>query len=273
MNLNIDTSYRGYEKIVDTNPPKINGKFKDLTGKIFALIHVDKYAGHNKFGKSLYYCTCNCKDHTKFVGLGEKISRGDLKSCGCLIHKSPANKTHGMTGSRLHRTWKRMRGRCNNPNSPDYPNYGGRGIKVCKEWDSFENFYNWAYTDGGYSDYYEEHPEIYISIDRKDINGDYCPENCRFADRRLQNLNNSQNWMIQINNHILPLSIWVELNYLPYNVVENRLRVCHWDIESALSTPNNPDNRNVIPIINVIIPEEYLIYDKYEEYLRNGIID
>jgi hypothetical protein len=62
-----------------------------------------------------------------------------------------------------------MRTRCNNPNRKEWANYGGRGIKVCSEWDSFENFYEWAINNGYADD---------LSIERKDVNKGYSPKNC-----------------------------------------------------------------------------------------------
>lgn len=74
-----------------------------------------------------------------------------------------------MSNTRLHRIWKSMRTRCNNPNSKEWANYGGRGIKICRDWNVFINFFEWAMFNG-----YEEN----LTLERKDVNKGYCPENC-----------------------------------------------------------------------------------------------
>lgn len=90
---------------------------------------------------------------------------------------------------RIFKIWQGLRQRCNNPNDKDYEKYGGRGITVCKEWDAaFEPFLEWALENG-----YNEH----LSIDRINNNGNYCPDNCRWADETTQKRNRNAfktNW-------------------------------------------------------------------------------
>lgn len=97
-------------------------------------------------------------------------------------------KTHGKYKTPECVAWRNMRHRCTCETNEDYPNYGGRGIKICDRWDDFENFLE----DMG------EKPNKECSLDRIDNDGDYCPENCRWVDRKesSQNQRGSKYWYI-----------------------------------------------------------------------------
>lgn len=103
-------------------------------------------------------------------------------SCGCQQHK-PREKSikHGLHSNRFYSTWYKMTHRCSNTNSKDYINYGGRGIIVCEEWLDVRNFVAWCDLT---------HPNIEgYTLDRIDVNGNYEPSNCRWADTLTQRLN------------------------------------------------------------------------------------
>lgn len=126
-----------------------------------------------------------------------------------------------------------MIARCYHPSCHKYPRYGGRGIKVCERWkSSYENFL----SDMG------ERPEG-CSLDRINNDGDYCPENCRWATARQQNRNRSDNRLLTINGETKTLPEWADAAGISRSTFKRRLE--HgWTPEEALSTPLQYKDRN-----------------------------
>lgn len=152
----------------------------DLTEKRFGRLVVKKIIG--QVGKSpspSWLCACSCGNET--IVRGDHLRYGKTKSCGCLENEIRNNGIphliHGGNKTRLYEIWTGMRKRCENPKSNAYPRYGGRGICVCNEWGNFAKFREWALSHG-YADN--------LSIDRINNNGNYEPDNCRWATSKQQ---------------------------------------------------------------------------------------
>lgn len=148
--------------------------FNNLKGKQFSNLEVIKKVSSSSHAHWLCVCTCG---KSKVVR-SDHLLDGNTKSCGCIkpvIHKL---RNHGATNTKIYYVWKNMRNRCSNPNVESYKYYGARGIGVCDEWKkSFSSFYEWACNAG-----YREG----LSIDRINVDGNYEPENCRWATAKEQ---------------------------------------------------------------------------------------
>jgi len=192
-------------------------KLADLTGKQFGRWLVIERAENNKRGATRWLCKCACG--TSRVVYAFKLKNGTSSSCGCRLGRRPRNLTtsnrHGGSHTRLYRIWSAMNTRCYNPKHCKYKRYGGRGIAVCDDWRySFIAFRDWALSHG-YMDNLE--------IDRRDNDGHYSPENCRWVTRKENQNNRCDNIYISCpDNNTRTLTEVAELTGLPYQKLFKR---------------------------------------------------
>lgn len=205
-------------------------KAKDLTGKKFNRLEAVEPIGRSPKGAVIWKFSCECGNTHEAVGW--KVSTGHTKSCGCYKSERAARhartlheEKHGMSKTRPYRIWHGMRQRCQNPNNKKYELYGGSGVEVCDRWNDFSNF--WEDMKNGYSDD--------LSLDRIDGDGDYEPENCRWATDREQAENSDNAHKIEIDGEKKTIKMWCK--EFGVNVNTARVRIHRgWDDEEAVKT-------------------------------------
>lgn len=160
-----------------------------------------------------WYCICECGKCT--MAQSRRLREGTKRSCGCLQNDTLVKNSirHGIHHTGGYRAWSEMMKRCYRPNHISYKNYGGRGIKVCDQWYNVLSFVE----DMG-------HPEIGLSLDRKDSCKDYCKENCRWSDRKTQNRNKRATIQVMAFGRTKPLAQWAEEKGIKYETLRKRLR-------------------------------------------------
>ena len=156
-------------------------RLKDLAGQKFGRLTVLSRAGSNKRNGALWLCACSCEYGRTAVVSSSHLLNGHTTSCHCLQLEKFALLTtrHGQARrfgySGAYKSWVDMIKRCTNPKHVFWKNYGGRGIVICPAWMNFENFY----AD------MKDRPKG-LTLDRTDVDGNYEPGNCEWADRYQQ---------------------------------------------------------------------------------------
>lgn len=199
-------------------------KIKDITGQKFGKLTpierisevADKNKGHT------WRCQCECGNFrevkTSYLTGGyvkmcnecahiEKVKRGKLAEGR--PRKSPLNE-------RLHGIWSGMKSRCYNPKVAHYDRYGGRGITVCESWRKrYSEFRKWALKNG-----YDDS----LTIERIDINGNYCPENCKWITHKEQGYNKENTLYIEFEGKKIPLKKFTDEMFLDYPSIHYYLK-------------------------------------------------
>lgn len=181
--------------VANIGAPPPNRRAKDLRSQRFGRLYVFSYHSTGPEGSVLWECICDCGG--KKIASTKLLNRGEITTCGC-----GSSKTHGMSKTKFYKNWVSMLQRCNNPKFPHFKHYGGRGIKVCEAWLRFETFYKEmfpTYKSG-------------LTIDRKNVNGEYSFENCQWATRKEQQLNKRNTIRLTIHSQTGTIDEWSKIS-------------------------------------------------------------
>lgn len=202
----------------------------DIAGKRFGRWLVLSRNGASKDRSALWACLCDCGIQKTVKA--STLKDGSSKSCGCYGREVASAgcikrlTLHGETvgkNSRIYRIWANMLSRCENEKFDSYKHYGARGIKVCDEWHSFIRFL----SDMG-------RPSVDQSIDRIDPNGNYSPENCRWASKSTQMNNKRNNVFLEIDGVRKTVAQWsLEPESVKAKTIYHRIKK-GWDHKSAV---------------------------------------
>ncbi len=225
-------------------------KRADIIGKEFSRLRVTEFKEINKHGQSVWVCACICGNIVTVRG--SHLKSRSIQSCGCLRIERVKQKItkHGLTGTGTYVSWQAMLSRCYNSNNSSFFEYGGRGITVCDAWRfSFENFY----SDMGERDYE-------ASIERINTNGNYEPENCKWAYPEEQNVNTRHNHFLTFNKETLTISQWSRKTGLSQSIISDRIRVNKWSIEKTLTMPQFAKDEILCKRGHLLVEENIYVY-------------
>jgi hypothetical protein len=197
-----------------------HSKLKNLIGQQFGKLTVLEFTGARNY-KRYWKCLCECGNISEVITA--RLTNGHTKSCGCL-----SGEKHGKCKIPEYAVWCGIIKRCSNIKEKAYKNYGGRGIAICGRWlHSFENFY----ADMG------ARPSPEHTIERKDNDKGYSPDNCKWATTKEQNRNYRRNVMITHKGETLCMSDWANKIGISPDLLGYRIK--RWTVEEALLTPVN----------------------------------
>lgn len=203
-------------------------------GQRFGRLTAVEFVERGKHYSARWRFRCECGEEV--VVDASAVRKGNTKSCGCFKSEMSrtngrSNITHGLSHSKECDIWQKMHDRCRNPASKDYPNYGGRGIAVCERWHTFEHFY---------ADICPR-PSPLHSLDRyPDKNGNYEPNNCRWATQTQQTRNQRKTIFIVHDGREMPLIEASELYGVPYRTLKYRIQA-GWNVSRALNLEDSRD--------------------------------
>lgn len=203
------------------------------------------FAPSGRYKAKRFVCQCKCGKE-KLVRESTLVS-GESTSCGCYSAElnSVKHTTHGLSKHKLYDVWHDMVRRCTDTSRKDYKHYGGRGITICSEWlgqygiIAFLKDMEESFIDG-------------LELERKDVNGNYCPENCTWVTRQIQVINRRPMYngfdanFLTFQGKTLCLSQWEEETGIGRKIISDRVGKLEWTVEKALTSKVRPKRTVVV---------------------------
>lgn len=213
-------------------PPSLD-VLSGLIGKKFNRVTVLSFDSKTKNYLTVWNCVCECGKFFKTRAV--RLKGGTCRSCGCLAREisSKVHKTHGesvgenRSGTVEYICWRGIIQRTSDPNFKWWHRYGGRGIKVCDRWKKFSNFLD----DMG------RKPSNKLSIERINNDGDYCPENCKWATIFEQSRNKRSNRIYELNGVKMNIVDWGKMSGISYQVLSARINKQGLSFKEAMKKP------------------------------------
>jgi hypothetical protein len=204
----------------------------EMIGKRFGKLTVVAEAKPKRVSGKLcimYECICECGN--TYAALGTALRSNHTWHCGCVFKRADGDSIGKKT--RLYHMWRNMNRRCSEKNNNRAKNYIGRGISVCDEWKTnYKAFKAWALETG----YDEKAPYGKCTLDRINVNGNYEPSNCRFADMKTQANNTTYNRPLAYKGETRNICEWEDVLGFRRQTIGKRLKR-GWSIERAIETP------------------------------------
>ena len=187
----------------------------NLVGQRFGKLTVIEEYGRTQAQTVLWKCICDCGNET--IVRGTCLRNGHTTSCGCNKSKATIerNYKHGESNTRLYNIWRKMLRRVNDPRVVNYKYYGGRGIKVCDEWYDYVNFSKWA-KENGYNNN--------LSIERMNVNDNYCPANCKWIPISQQSKNKRNNIYLMYDGELRTVAECSRISGINYHTLITRIK-------------------------------------------------
>ena len=206
------------------------GKISDMLEQRYGRLVVKERLDNSQSGMPRVLCACDCgKEHETSVA---SIRNGHTRSCGCL--RKELLTSHGKHKSSEYESWHGMIQRCASESRRGHANYGGRGITVCARWLLFEH----VHADMG------DKPSPKHSLDRRDNNGPYSKDNCRWATRSEQQNNRRNTVFLTVDGVTKALTDWARQLGVSRHFLAHRKRAGWSDVEIITTPPGTARKQN-----------------------------